>query len=75
MTSELGRVMMGLGAFIFFVGLFFVFRDRLPSGLSMLGKLPGDIAVEKENFKFYFPLTTSILLSLVLSGLFWLLRK
>jgi hypothetical protein len=40
-----------------------------------LGRLPGDILIEKENFRFYFPLTTSIIISLLLSLLFWLLRK
>lgn len=75
MTPEMGRLLMGLGAFLFVVGLFIVFRDKLPGGLSMLGKLPGDIAVERENFKFYFPLTTSILLSVVLSLAFWFFRK
>ena len=40
-----------------------------------LFKLPGDIAVEKENFKFYFPITTSIIISIVLSLIFWLFRK
>ena len=36
-----------------------------------LGKLPGDITIKKENFTFYFPITTAILLSIVLSLLFW----
>ncbi|HGX93860.1 MAG TPA: DUF2905 domain-containing protein [Candidatus Tenderia sp.] len=40
-----------------------------------LGRLPGDIAVEKENFSFYFPLTTSIIISLVLSLLVWLFMR
>jgi len=40
-----------------------------------LGRLPGDIAVEKEGFSFYFPLMTSIIISIVLSLLFWLFRK
>lgn len=39
-----------------------------------LGRLPGDIVVEKENFRFYFPLMTSIIVSVVLSLLFYLLR-
>lgn len=39
------------------------------------GNLPGDIAIEKENFKFYFPLGTSILLSIVLSAIMWLINK
>lgn len=40
-----------------------------------LGKLPGDIVVERENFKFYFPLTTSIIVSIALTILFWFFRK
>ncbi len=40
-----------------------------------IGKLPGDILVKKENFTFYFPLTTSIVLSLILSLIFYLFNK
>lgn len=40
-----------------------------------LGRLPGDIVVEKENMKFYFPITTGILISVVLSVLSWLFRR
>ena len=40
-----------------------------------LGRLPGDIAVEKENFRFYFPITTSLILSVVLSLLIWLFMR
>jgi hypothetical protein len=40
-----------------------------------LGRLPGDIAIEGENVRFYFPLTTSILISIVLSLLVWLFRR
>ena len=40
-----------------------------------LGRLPGDIHVERENFSFYFPLTTGIVISLVVSLLFWIFRK
>ncbi len=40
-----------------------------------LGRLPGDIAIERENFRFYFPVTTSILISIVLSLLIWLFRR
>jgi len=39
-----------------------------------LGRLPGDIAIEKENFKFYFPVATSILLSVLLSLILWLFK-
>ncbi|MCG6975099.1 MAG: DUF2905 domain-containing protein [Acidiferrobacterales bacterium] len=40
-----------------------------------LGRLPGDIIIERENSRIYFPITTSILISLVLSAIFWLFRK
>lgn len=43
--------------------------------LPWLGRLPGDIAIKKESFSFYFPLTTSILISVVLSLLMWLFRR
>ncbi len=40
-----------------------------------LGRLPGDIALERDNFRFYFPITTSIIISIVITLLFWLFRK
>lgn len=42
---------------------------------SGLGRLPGDIAVEKENFKFFFPITTSIIISIALSLIIWLFTR
>lgn len=43
--------------------------------LNFLGRLPGDIRIEKENFKFYFPITTIILISLAVNAMLWILRK
>ena len=40
-----------------------------------LGRLPGDLVIEKENMRFYFPIVTSIIVSLILTLLFWLFRK
>ena len=40
-----------------------------------LGKLPGDVRIERDNFRFYFPLTTCVILSVVLSGIVWLVRQ
>ncbi|MCO6441153.1 MAG: DUF2905 domain-containing protein [Nitrococcus mobilis] len=40
-----------------------------------LGRLPGDLAIKKDNFTFYFPITTSIIISVLLTLLFWLFRK
>ena len=69
-TGGLGRMLMLTGALLFVIGAALTFLDRTP-----LGRLPGDIVVERNNFTFYFPIVTSILLSLLLSGLFWLLRR
>ena len=74
MSADLGRVLMSAGALLFVIGLAVFFKDKLP-GLENIGKLPGDIAIERENFKFYFPVTTSILLSLALTLIFWLISK
>lgn len=52
------------------VGLIWLLAPALP----WLGRLPGDIVIEREQVRFYFPLTTCLLISLLLTGLVWLLR-
>ena len=69
--SELGRALIVLGVVIAVVGLFLVFFDRVP----WLGRLPGDIHVQRGNWTFYFPLGTSILLSIVLTLVLWLIGR
>ena len=59
-----------LGAAILVIGLLWPWLGKLG-----LGRLPGDIVVRRDDFSFYFPITTSILVSLVLSLLFWLFRR
>jgi hypothetical protein len=66
----LGRVLMVTGAVLFVAGLFLSLTGRTP-----LGRLPGDVVVQRPNFTFYFPIVTSIVLSLILSALFWLFRR
>lgn len=63
MSHELGRTLVVIGAVLLVVGLLVMFSDRVP----FLGKLPGDVVVRKKNFTFYFPIVTSLLLSLVLT--------
>ncbi|MDI3254374.1 MAG: DUF2905 domain-containing protein [Bacillota bacterium] len=70
--SEMGRLLMGLGLLLLVVGGAMLLLDK--SGLP-LGRLPGDISYRGKNFSFYFPLATSILLSLVLSALFYLFSR
>ena len=61
-----------IGAIIMVAGLiFWLFHDKL----NWIGKLPGDIHVEKENFRFYFPITTMILLSILISAIVALVKK
>jgi hypothetical protein len=69
--NPLGKILVIAGLFIVLVGVIFIFTDKLP----MIGKLPGDIVVKKKNFTFYFPLTTLIILNLVLWFFFWLFGK
>ncbi len=67
----MGKVFIVLGVLFIVMGLAFMFGDRIP----FLGKLPGDIYIKRERFSFYFPLTTSILISIVLTILFSIFRK
>ena len=59
-----------LGALLVVLGVAWPWLARLG-----LGRLPGDIYVEREGFTFYFPITTGILVSIVLSVLLWLFRR
>jgi hypothetical protein len=69
--GDLGRVLMIAGGVLLLLGALFSLGGRLP----WLGRLPGDIVVERENFRFYFPLATSIVISIILSLLFALFRR
>ncbi|RHX96429.1 DUF2905 domain-containing protein [Leptospira yasudae] len=63
-----------LGALFLFLGLLFLYGSKI-SFFEFFGKLPGDIRIERENFKFYFPLTTSILISVLISLILFLIQK
>jgi hypothetical protein len=71
MTGGIGKLLIVAGIVLVVLGLLFQLGARLP----WLGRLPGDIVIEREHFRFYFPLTTSILISVVLSIVLWLLRR
>jgi hypothetical protein len=70
--TDLGKMLLMLGGVIFLVGaaLLLAGRFNLP-----LGRLPGDIAYRGKNTAFYFPVTTCILISVVLSLIFWLVGR
>jgi hypothetical protein len=73
--TTIGKVMIGMGLMIAGLGAVLVAADRIP-GLSnlfsWLGKLPGDISIKKDHVSLYFPIATSILLSVILSLLFYI---
>ncbi len=70
MPAGLGRMLMIVGGLVFVLGLVLSLL-----GHTGLGRLPGDIVVQRPGFTFYFPIVTSILLSLLLTGILWLLRR
>lgn len=66
-----GKALIVLGLIMAVLGVVLSFFDKIP----WLGRLPGDIFIRKGNFSFYFPLATCILISIILSLIFLLLRK
>lgn len=72
MNGETGKYIIFFGLLIVAIGLFiYFFHDKL----NWVGRLPGDIRIERENFHFYFPITTMILLSIVVSVIIWVIRR
>lgn len=69
--SDMGRALIALGVLIALVGVVLTFVGRVP----WLGRLPGDIHVQRGNWSFYFPLATSLLLSVALSLVFFLFGR
>ncbi len=69
--QPLGRLLIVAGLALAGLGLLFSLGGRIPG----LGRLPGDIIIERGGFRLYLPLATSILLSLLLTGVLWLLRR
>jgi hypothetical protein len=70
-TSSIGRALIILGITIALVGVVFLFGGRL----SWLSRLPGDMVIQKKNFTLFLPITTSILISVLLSIIIALLRR
>jgi len=69
--GALGKLLILLGVFIILIGLLLLVGEKIP----WVGRLPGDIIIRKKNFTFYFPIVTSIIISIVLTLLFALFRK
>ena len=68
---SVGKILILVGVVLIVLGVLWTANIQIP----WLGKLPGDITIKKENFSFYFPITTCILISLILSLLVYLFRR
>jgi len=68
---DIGKMLIVFGIAAIVIGGILMLSGKIP----WLGNLPGDILVRKKNFTFYFPLATSILLSILLTLIFWLIKK
>ncbi|PBB42446.1 hypothetical protein CK222_18460 [Mesorhizobium sp. WSM3866] len=66
----MSRTLIVIGLSIVAAGLLWPWVTRIG-----LGRLPGDIVIERENFRLYFPITTGILISVVLSTILWLINR
>jgi hypothetical protein len=70
-VSDLARFLILLGVILVMLGLALLLLPKITG----LGRLPGDIIIKRENLTFYFPLGTCILVSFILSLIFWLMRR
>jgi len=71
MVNKMGRLLILVGAMLVILGLIINSFGKIP----FLGKLPGDISIERENFKFYFPITSSILISVLITLIIYMVNK
>ena len=77
--GNLGKLLIGIGSIIAVLGVLLLIADRTPGISNLLGllgwfgKLPGDISIKRDNFTLFFPLGTSIVLTVILSLVFYLL--
>ena len=69
--ESIGKALMIFGIILVAVGALVAFANKIP----FIGKLPGDIYISREKFSFYFPITTCILVSVVVSLILWFISK
>ena len=74
-ASDFGKILVGFGVLLVILGGLLLAVGTLSGKVPWLGRLPGDIYIERKNWSFYFPLATSILISIVLTVLFSLFGR
>ena len=71
MSTSLGRLLIVGGVMLIIIGAVLVAAPKIP----WLGRLPGDIIIHRENVSFYFPITTCLVISVVMSMIFWIFGR
>ncbi|MDP6432749.1 MAG: DUF2905 domain-containing protein [Candidatus Scalindua sp.] len=71
MAGDIGKIIIFIGLLLVVIGFVWMVGNKLP----FIGKLPGDIAIERKNYSFYFPVTTCIIISIILSFILWFFNK
>jgi Protein of unknown function (DUF2905) len=74
-VADLGKILLALGLVMVMLGGILLLAGNSAGKVPWLGRLPGDISIERENWRFYFPLGASVLVSAVLSLLLWLFSR
>ncbi len=69
--QNLGKILVFMGIFIAVVGALLIFGNKIP----LVGRLPGDILIQKKNFTFYFPITTLVIINLIILLVIYLVKK
>jgi uncharacterized protein HemY len=67
----MGKMLIGIGIVLILIGMIITLGPKIP----WLGKLPGDISIQRGNFSFYLPLTTCIIISIIVTLLLYLFRR
>jgi uncharacterized protein HemY len=73
--TELGKILLAVGLLMVLLGVVLLATGTLSGKVPWLGRLPGDIYVKRDNWSFYFPLTTSIIISIILTLIFSLFGR
>ena len=73
--ADLGKILLGVGLVMVLLGGFLLLVSNFSGKVPWLGRMPGDVYIERGSWRFYFPLTTSIVLSIALTVLFWLFSR
>ena len=75
MSPLVGKSLLAAGIILALIGAWILFGGRLPSLPSWLGRLPGDVFIERRSVRIYLPITTSLVLSLILTLLLWFFSR